>query len=94
MSRARRIIQLGTQATQGLVAGSQPELGRTAAEEAVDAIRADVLSDQDAADIHAYLRSFPGRNPLKENLARRFKATTKPDVAPASSASIMSRTHN
>jgi cell division protein FtsZ len=39
MSRAGRIIQLGTQATQGLGAGSQPELGRVAAEEAVDAIR-------------------------------------------------------
>jgi cell division protein FtsZ len=39
MSKAKRIIQLGTQATQGLGAGSQPELGRAAAEEAVDAIR-------------------------------------------------------
>src|ERR1700716_2258047 len=39
MSRAKRIIQLGTQVTQGLGAGSQPELGRAAAEEAVDAIR-------------------------------------------------------
>jgi len=39
MSRAKRIIQLGTQVTQGLGAGSQPELGRVAAEEAVDAIR-------------------------------------------------------
>jgi cell division protein FtsZ len=39
MSRARRVIQLGTQVTQGLGAGSQPELGRAAAEEAVDAIR-------------------------------------------------------
>jgi cell division protein FtsZ len=39
MSRAGRIIQLGTQVTQGLGAGSQPELGRAAAEETVDAIR-------------------------------------------------------
>jgi cell division protein FtsZ len=39
MSRARRVIQLGTQVTQGLGAGSQPELGRAAAEEGVDAIR-------------------------------------------------------
>ena len=38
-SRARRVIQLGTQVTQGLGAGSQPEVGRAAAEEAVDAIR-------------------------------------------------------
>ena len=38
-ARARRIIQLGAEVTQGLGAGAQPELGRAAAEEAVDAIR-------------------------------------------------------
>src|SRR5438046_61352 len=38
-SKAKGIIQLGTEVTQGLGAGSQPELGRAAAEEAVDAIR-------------------------------------------------------
>src|SRR5437763_2296848 len=38
-SNAERIIQLGTQVTQGLGAGSQPEEGRAAAEEAIDAIR-------------------------------------------------------
>jgi len=39
MSRAKRIIQMGTQVTQGLGAGSQPELGRAAAEEAIEALR-------------------------------------------------------
>src|SRR4029453_8855823 len=39
MSNAKRIIQLGTQVTKGLGAGSQPEVGRAAAEEAIDAIR-------------------------------------------------------
>ncbi|MCP3462491.1 cell division protein FtsZ [Bradyrhizobium sp. CCGUVB23] len=39
MSKAGRRIQLGTQVTQGLGAGSQPELGRAAAEEAIDTIR-------------------------------------------------------
>ena len=39
MSRAKRIIQMGTQVTQGLGAGSQPEVGRAAAEEAISAIR-------------------------------------------------------
>src|SRR5467141_2122598 len=38
-SNAERIIQLGTQVTQGLGAGSQPEVGRAAAEETIDAIR-------------------------------------------------------
>ena len=33
MSRAKRIIQMGAQVTQGLGAGSQPEVGRAAAEE-------------------------------------------------------------
>ncbi|MCP3474204.1 cell division protein FtsZ [Bradyrhizobium sp. CCGUVB1N3] len=39
MSKAKRLIQLGTHVTQGLGAGSQPELGRAAAEEAIDTIR-------------------------------------------------------
>jgi cell division protein FtsZ len=39
MSKARRIIQMGTRVTQGLGAGSQPEVGRAAAEEAIKAIR-------------------------------------------------------
>jgi mono/diheme cytochrome c family protein len=30
------------------------------------AFSADVLSDQDAADIHAYLRSLPGRKSVKD----------------------------
>ena len=38
-SRSERIIQMGAGVTQGLGAGSQPELGRAAAEEAIDAIR-------------------------------------------------------
>jgi hypothetical protein len=37
-SRAKRIIQMGAQATQGLGAGSQPEVGRAAAEEATNAL--------------------------------------------------------
>ena len=38
-SKSERIIQMGAAVTQGLGAGSQPELGRAAAEEAIDAIR-------------------------------------------------------
>src|SRR5262249_17897392 len=38
-SRADRIIQMGTQVTKGLGAGSQPEVGRAAAEETIDVIR-------------------------------------------------------
>ncbi len=39
-SKASRVIQMGTKVTQGLGAGSQPEIGRAAAEEAIDVIRA------------------------------------------------------
>jgi cell division protein FtsZ len=39
MSKAERVIQMGTQVTQGLGAGSQPEVGRAAAEEVLDEIR-------------------------------------------------------
>jgi cell division protein FtsZ len=38
-SKAERIIQMGLQVTEGLGAGSQPEIGRAAAEEAIEEIR-------------------------------------------------------
>jgi cell division protein FtsZ len=38
-SRAERIIQMGVQATEGLGAGSQPDVGCTAAQEVLDEIR-------------------------------------------------------
>src|SRR5271167_115635 len=38
-SKAARKLQMGIQVTEGLGAGSQPEVGRAAAEEAIDAIR-------------------------------------------------------
>jgi cell division protein FtsZ len=39
MSKAERIIQMGSQVTEGLGAGSQPDIGRAAAEEVIDEIR-------------------------------------------------------
>ncbi len=38
-SRAERVIQMGAQVTQGLGAGAQPEVGRAAAEEAIETIQ-------------------------------------------------------
>jgi cell division protein FtsZ len=38
-SKAGRVIQLGTQVTGGLGAGAQPEVGRAAAEEAIETVR-------------------------------------------------------
>ncbi len=39
LSKAERIIQMGAQVTEGLGAGSQPDVGRAAAEEVMDEIR-------------------------------------------------------
>jgi cell division protein FtsZ len=39
MSKAQRIVQMGTQVTQGLGAGSQPNVGAAAAEEVIDELR-------------------------------------------------------
>jgi cell division protein FtsZ len=39
MSRAERIIQMGVTVTEGLGAGSRPDIGRAAAEEVIDEIR-------------------------------------------------------
>ncbi len=39
LSKAERIIQMGNQVTEGLGAGSQPDVGRAAAEETMDEIR-------------------------------------------------------
>ena len=39
MSKAQRIMQMGTQVTQGLGAGSQPDVGAAAAQEVIDEIR-------------------------------------------------------
>jgi cell division protein FtsZ len=39
MSKAERIVQMGVAVTEGLGAGSQPEVGRAAAEEVLDEIR-------------------------------------------------------
>src|SRR6201982_759724 len=38
-SKAERVIQMGVQVTEGLGAGSQPDVGRAAAEEVIDEIR-------------------------------------------------------
>ena len=39
MSKATRIVQMGTQVTQGLGAGSQPDVGAAAAQEVIDELR-------------------------------------------------------
>ena len=51
-SKAKRVVQLGIESTQGLGAGSHPEVGRAAAEEAIDELR-DHLSGAHMAFITA-----------------------------------------
>jgi cell division protein FtsZ len=51
-SKAKRVIQLGIESTQGLGAGSHPEVGKAAAEEAIDELR-DHLSGAHMAFITA-----------------------------------------
>ncbi len=46
MSKAQHIVQLGVTATEGLGAGSLPELGRAAAEESIDQIMAHLADTQ------------------------------------------------
>src|SRR3974377_2400389 len=52
LSKAERIVQMGVQVTEGLGAGSQPDIGRAAAEEGVGEIR-DTLSGAPTGFIHA-----------------------------------------
>ncbi|MBB3974526.1 cell division protein FtsZ [Hansschlegelia beijingensis] len=52
LSKAERIVQMGVQVTEGLGAGSQPEVGRAAAEEVIDELR-DHLSGAHMAFITA-----------------------------------------
>ena len=42
-SKAERVVQMGVQVTEGLGAGSQPEVGRAAAEEVIDELRDHLL---------------------------------------------------
>ena len=45
-SKAHRVIQMGIQVTEGLGAGSQPEVGEAAAEEVIDEIRDQLSGDE------------------------------------------------
>src|SRR6476619_7279311 len=59
-SKAERIIQMGLQVTEGLGAGSQPEVGRAADEEVLDEIR-DQFSGSHMVFITAGRGGGPGR---------------------------------
>ena len=82
MSKAERIIQMGVAVTEGLGAGSQPEVGRAAAEEAIDEI-VDHLNGSHMIFVTAGMSpwispaaSMPG-SPMP-SASRRFTAACSP----------------
>jgi len=72
-SKAERIIQMGVQTTEGLGAGSQPDVGRAAAEEVVDEIR-DHLSGAHMVFITAGMGggTGTGASPVVARIAREL----------------------
>src|ERR1700755_3248002 len=77
MSKAPRIIQMGTQVTQGLGAGSQPDVGAAAAQEVLDEIR-DHLTGADMVFVTAGLGGGTGTGaaPAIASLASEMGALT------------------
>jgi cell division protein FtsZ len=77
MSKAERVIQLGIDVTQGLGAGSQPEIGRAAAEECLDEI-ADHLQGTHMAFVTAGMGGGTGTGaaPVVASVARELGILT------------------
>jgi cell division protein FtsZ len=76
-SRAERIIQMGLQVTEGLGAGSRPEVGRAAAEEALEEIR-DHLAGAHMAFVTAGMGGGTGTGaaPIVARVARELGILT------------------
>ena len=72
-SRAQRVIQMGLQVTEGLGAGSRPEIGKAAAEETLEEIR-DCLAGSNMVFLAAGMGGGTGTgaapNPSPQPLAR------------------------
>jgi len=77
MSKAERLIQMGVQVTEGLGAGSQPDVGRAAAEEVVDEIR-DHLEGSHMAFVTAGMGGGTGTGaaPVISRIARELGILT------------------
>src|ERR1700684_1223754 len=76
-SRAERIIQMGLHVTEGLGAGSKPEVGRAAAEEALEEIR-DHLAGAHMVFVTAAMGGGPGTGaaPVIARVAREMGILT------------------
>lgn len=77
MSKAQRIVQMGTAATQGLGAGSQPNVGAEAAEEVMDELR-DHLSGANMVFVTAGMGGGTGTGaaPVIAKIAREMGILT------------------
>ncbi len=77
MSKAERIIQMGARVTEGLGAGSQPEVGRAAAEEAAKLIH-DQLADAHMVFVTAGMGGGTGTGaaPIIANIAHELGILT------------------
>src|SRR5437868_11860836 len=77
MSKSERLIQLGAHVTEGLGAGSQPEVGRAAAEECIDEI-VDHLSNVHMCFVTARMGRGTGKGaaPLDDHATRRMGILT------------------
>jgi cell division protein FtsZ len=77
MSKAERIVQMGAQVTEGLGAGSQPDVGRAAAEEVMDEIR-DHLTGAHMVFVTAGMGGGTGTGaaPVIANVARELGILT------------------
>jgi cell division protein FtsZ len=77
MSKAERVVQMGVQVTEGLGAGSQPDVGRAAAEEVIDEIR-DHLSGSHMVFVTAGMGggTGTGASPVVARVARELGILT------------------
>ena len=86
-SKADRIIQMGLQVTEGLGAGAQPEVGRAAAEEAIEEIR-DHLTGAHMCFVTAGMGGGTGTGAAPSSPARRaISASSRWASSPSRSSS-------
>src|SRR5258708_7398375 len=74
MSKAQRIVQMGTQVTQGLGAGSQPDVGAAAAHEVIDELR-DHLSGANMVFVTAGMGGFADVRAVMREMGKAMMGT-------------------
>ena len=85
-SKAERLIQMGVAVTEGLGAGSQPEVGRAAAEEAIDEI-VDHLTGSHMVFVTAGMGGGTGTGRRRSSRAPRASRASSPSASSPSRSS-------